>query len=114
LQGRLAELIARVERQRRLPAREIAAFKLTSAEAVGRIVDTCMQVFGARGCMRGFPVERVWRDTRIARMGGGTDEVLADLVASGLDRTDASIDALLDEYMAGDTPYPDSSPEFDR
>jgi alkylation response protein AidB-like acyl-CoA dehydrogenase len=114
MQGRLAELVARIERERRLPAREIAAFKLTSAEAVGRIVDTCMQVFGARGCMRGFPLERIWRDTRIARMGGGTDEVLADLVASGLDRTDASIDALLDEYMAGDTPHPDSPARFGR
>jgi alkylation response protein AidB-like acyl-CoA dehydrogenase len=109
LQGRLAELIARIEQERRLPAREIAAFKLTSAEAVGRIVDTCMQVFGARGCMHGLPLERIWRDTRIARMGGGTDEVLADLVASGLDRTDASIDALLDEYMAGDTPHADGT-----
>jgi hypothetical protein len=47
-------------------------------------------------------------------MGGGTDEVLADLVASGLDRTDASIDALLDEYMAGDTPHPDSPARFGR
>jgi alkylation response protein AidB-like acyl-CoA dehydrogenase len=109
LQGRLAELIARIERQRRVPAREIAAFKLTSAEAVGRIVDTCMQVFGARGCMRSFPLERIWRDTRIARMGGGTDEVLADLVASGLDRADASIDVLLDEYLAADTPRPDGT-----
>jgi alkylation response protein AidB-like acyl-CoA dehydrogenase len=109
MQGRLAELVARIERERRLPAREIAAFKLTSAEAVGRIVDTCMQVFGARGCMRGFPLERIWRDTRIARMGGGTDEVLADLVASGLDRADASIDVLLDEYLAADTPRPDGT-----
>ena len=106
LQGRLAEIVARVERLRRMPAHEIAAFKLTSAEAAGQIVDTCMQVFGARGGMGNFPVERLWRDTRMARMGGGTDEVLADMVASGLDRDDPAIDALLDEYMAGDTPRP--------
>jgi alkylation response protein AidB-like acyl-CoA dehydrogenase len=106
LQGRLAELIARIERQQGLPAREIAAFKLTSAEAVGRIVDACMQVFGARGCMRGFPVEHIWRDTRMARLGGGTDEVLADLVASGLDRADPSVENLLDEYLADDTLIP--------
>jgi alkylation response protein AidB-like acyl-CoA dehydrogenase len=114
LQGRLAELTTRIERQRKMPAREIAAFKLTSAEAAGRIVDTCMQVFGARGCMRGFPIERIWRDARIARMGGGTDEVLADLVAAGLDRADASIDVLLDEYIAADSPRPDPSLRFDR
>jgi alkylation response protein AidB-like acyl-CoA dehydrogenase len=114
LQGRLAELTTRIERQQTMPAREIAAFKLTSAEAAGRIVDTCMQVFGARGCMRGFPVERIWRDARMARMGGGTDEVLADLVAAGLDRADASVDVLLDEYLAADIPRPDPAPRFDR
>jgi alkylation response protein AidB-like acyl-CoA dehydrogenase len=107
LQGRLAELVARIERQQGLPSREIAAFKLTSAKAAGRIVDTCMQVFGARGCMRGFPVEHIWRDTRMARLGGGTDEVLADLVASGLDRTDPSVESLLDEHLADDTEVPE-------
>jgi len=110
LQGRLAELIARIERQQGLPAREIAAFKLTSAEAVGRIVDACLQVCGARGCMRGFPLERIWRDTRMARLGGGTDEVLADLVASGLDRTDPSVESLLDEYLADDALTPVQPP----
>jgi alkylation response protein AidB-like acyl-CoA dehydrogenase len=103
LQGRLAELVARIERERALPAREVAAFKLTSAEASGRIIDASLQVFGARGCMRGFPVEHFWRDTRLARLGGGTDEVLADLVASGLDRTDPSAERLLDEYLSDDT-----------
>jgi alkylation response protein AidB-like acyl-CoA dehydrogenase len=106
LQGRLAELVGRIEREGGMPAREIAAFKLTAAEATGRIVDASMQVFGARGCMRGFPVEHIWRDTRLARLGGGTDEVLADLVASGLDRTDPRVESLLDEYLADDASIP--------
>jgi len=114
LQSRLAELVTRIERLQRIPAHEIAAFKLTSAEAAGRIVDTCMQVFGARGGMSSFPMERLWRDTRMARMGGGTDEVLADLVASGLDRADAATDAMLDEYLAGDTPHPGPPHPADR
>jgi alkylation response protein AidB-like acyl-CoA dehydrogenase len=106
LQGRLAELTMRTVSQGRLPAREIAAFKLTAGEASGRIVDTCMQVFGARGVMHGYPMERIWRDIRLDRLGGGTDEVLADLVASGLDRADPGIEDLLDGYMTGDTPDP--------
>jgi hypothetical protein len=54
--------------------------------------------------MSNFPLERIWRDTRLARLGGGTDEVLADLVASGLDRPDPEIEGLLSGYLAGDVP----------
>jgi alkylation response protein AidB-like acyl-CoA dehydrogenase len=49
LESRLAELTVRAQRLRSMPAREIAAFKLTAGECVSRLVDTCMQVFGARG-----------------------------------------------------------------
>jgi alkylation response protein AidB-like acyl-CoA dehydrogenase len=104
LQSRLRELSACVQDQERMPAREVAALKLVAGEAVGRIVDTCMQVFGARGCSSNFPLERLWRDSRLARLGGGTDEVLADLVASGLDRRDPDSDAALSAYLAADQP----------
>lgn len=104
LEGRLHELTVRAQQQAIMPAREIAAFKLTAGEATGRIVDAGMQVFGARGCMSTFPIERIWRDTRLARLGGGTDEVLAELVASGLDRQDPDVEDLLSGYIAGDVP----------
>jgi len=104
LQSRLRELTAHAEDQQRMPAREVAALKLVAGEAVGRIVDTCMQVFGARGCSSNFPLERLWRDSRLARLGGGTDEVLADLVAAGLDRCDPDSDTTLSAYLAADHP----------
>jgi alkylation response protein AidB-like acyl-CoA dehydrogenase len=104
LESRLRELTMRIEQEAGVPAREIAAFKLAAGESTGRIIDSCMQVFGARGCMSNFPLERIWRDTRLARLGGGTDEVLADLVASGLDRPDPEIEGRLSGYLAGDVP----------
>jgi alkylation response protein AidB-like acyl-CoA dehydrogenase len=107
LESRLRELTVRGQERAGMPAREIAAFKLTAGESAGRIVDACMQVLGARGCMSSFPVERIWRDTRLARLGGGTDEVLADLVASGLDRQDPGTEELLAGYLAGDIPAPE-------
>ncbi len=104
LQSRLRELTDYARQQERMPTREIAALRLVAGEAAGRIVDTCMQVLGARGCSETFPLERLWRDCRLARLGGGTDEVLADLIASGIDRDDPGYDTLLSAYLAADHP----------
>jgi|HubBroStandDraft_1064217.scaffolds.fasta_scaffold05432_6 alkylation response protein AidB-like acyl-CoA dehydrogenase len=102
LQSRLRELTDLAQGQERMPAREIAALRLVAGETAGQIVDTCMQVLGARGCSETFPLERLWRDSRLARLGGGTDEVLADLVASAIDRVDPVYDALLSAYLCAD------------
>jgi alkylation response protein AidB-like acyl-CoA dehydrogenase len=112
LQSRLSELADRARAQERMPAREIAALRLVAGEATGQIVDTCMQVLGARGCSDTFPLERIWRDSRLARLGGGTDEVLADMVASAIDREDPGYDALLTTYLAADQPGPPSADDM--
>jgi alkylation response protein AidB-like acyl-CoA dehydrogenase len=104
VQSRLRELTARAREQQSMPGHEIAALKLIAGECAGRTIDAAMQVFGARGCTTNFPMERLWRDCRIARLGGGTDEVLADLVASGLDRQDREFERLLSGYLAADLP----------
>jgi hypothetical protein len=54
-----------------------------------------------RGCVREFPVERIWRVARMARL-GGADKVLSDPVACGLDRSGPSVEMLFDEYLAGE------------
>jgi alkylation response protein AidB-like acyl-CoA dehydrogenase len=104
LQSRLRELTAMAAASARMPSREIAALKLMAGEAAGRIVDACLQVFGARGCTDNFPLERWWRDVRLARFGGGTDEVLADVIASGLDRPDLTSQARLGSLLGADLP----------
>jgi alkylation response protein AidB-like acyl-CoA dehydrogenase len=104
LQSRLRELTTRALHEQSMPGHEIAGLKLMAAESAGRIIDASMQVLGARGCTSNFPTERLWRDCRLARLGGGTDEVLADLVASGLDRPDPEFEHLLDGYLAADLP----------
>jgi alkylation response protein AidB-like acyl-CoA dehydrogenase len=104
LESRLADLTRQAQQQASMPAHEIAAFKLTAGESTGRIVDACLQVLGARGAGDAFPAARAWRHARLARFGGGTDEVLADLVASGLDRPDPEVEDLLGGYLAGDLP----------
>jgi alkylation response protein AidB-like acyl-CoA dehydrogenase len=104
LESRLRELVSWARERPGMPAHEIAALKLIVGESAERIVDSCIQMLGARGCSTNFPMERMWRDCRLARVGGGTDEVLAELVATGLSRDDPPFDEMLAGYLAADLP----------
>jgi alkylation response protein AidB-like acyl-CoA dehydrogenase/acyl-CoA synthetase (AMP-forming)/AMP-acid ligase II len=66
-------------------ARHVAAAKVTSANIAERVVSDCLQVLGGRGYLEDqTPLARLWRDVRFARIGGGTDEMMWELVAAGL------------------------------
>lgn len=107
LQSRLSSLIDAAARENVMPAHEIAALKITAGQTVTRLVDICMHVFGARGDTAAFPMERLARDCRLARIGGGTDEVLTDVVASLIDRPDPVAEEMLDRAVLADQPVPD-------
>ncbi|WP_165978421.1 acyl-CoA dehydrogenase family protein [Actinomadura darangshiensis] len=110
LETRLAHLVGIAEREGRMPGHEIAALKLTAGESTGAIVDTALQLFGARGYTAAFPLERIWRDARLARLGGGTDEVMSDLVAARVDRADPYYDDLVTALSLNDQPGPVPGP----
>ena len=59
-----------------------AQAKIFASEAAMKIVNDALQVFGARGYSRDFPLERMARDVRMFTIGGGTAQVLRTLVAS--------------------------------
>ncbi|MBS0643689.1 MAG: acyl-CoA dehydrogenase family protein [Proteobacteria bacterium] len=61
-----------------------AQAKIFASEAAIKIVNDALQVFGARGYSRDFPLERMARDVRMFTIGGGTAQVLRTLVASKL------------------------------
>ena len=104
LQGRLAEILAFAMREQALPPHQISALKLIAGKRVLEVVDTAMQILGARGNTSAYPLEKLWRDCRIARVGGGTDEVLADMVASYVDRPDRRVEEFLDAAAEDDVP----------
>ncbi len=65
------------------PDPELAAqAKIFASEAAIRIVNDALQLFGARGYSKNFPIERMARDVRMFTIGGGTAQVLRTLVAS--------------------------------
>jgi 3-sulfinopropanoyl-CoA desulfinase len=59
-----------------------AQAKIFASEAAIRIVNDALQMFGARGYSREFPLERMARDVRMFTIGGGTAQVLRTLVAA--------------------------------
>jgi alkylation response protein AidB-like acyl-CoA dehydrogenase len=65
------------------PVKEISMAKLFSGIVVGRVMNTCVQLHGAYGYAAGW-VERAWRDSRLLRIGGGTDEVMREIVSRAI------------------------------
>ena len=65
------------------PDPELAAqAKIFASEAAIKIVNDALQMFGARGYSKKFPLERMARDVRMFTIAGGTAQVLRTLVAS--------------------------------
>jgi alkylation response protein AidB-like acyl-CoA dehydrogenase len=80
------EAIAAGDPRRSLESvREIAGAKVTATRLAQRVVDECAQLFGGRGYLEDeTPLGRLWRDIRVGRLGAGADEVMWELVATGL------------------------------
>jgi acyl-ACP dehydrogenase len=96
LRLRIADLHARVDVLRwalrgiategsQLNLRTSAAMKVTAARLGEEVVSECMHIFGGTGYLPDqSPLGRWWRDMKLGRIGGGTDEVLWELVAATL------------------------------
>jgi acyl-CoA dehydrogenase len=58
--------------------------KLFASEALGRVADRAVQVHGGYGYVSEFPVEKFYRDARIARIYEGTSEIQRGVIARRL------------------------------
>ncbi|MEX1165151.1 MAG: acyl-CoA dehydrogenase family protein [Nitriliruptor sp.] len=61
--------------------KEIAMAKNTAVFACDRVVDDAVQLHGGMGYMRESEVERHYRDARILGIGGGTNEIMTEVVS---------------------------------
>ena len=50
----------------------------------GKIMDECLQLHGGYGYMNEYPIARMWRDARVQRIYGGTNEIMKLLIARSL------------------------------
>jgi alkylation response protein AidB-like acyl-CoA dehydrogenase len=63
------------------PVAEVSVAKLYVGQMASRIADTCVQLYGGMGYMDEVMVSRHFRDSRLIRIGGGTDEVMREILA---------------------------------
>jgi acyl-CoA dehydrogenase len=60
----------------------MAKYKLSDLQ--NTIVDRCLQLFGGYGFMDEYPISRMYRDARIQRIYGGTNEIMKVLISRTL------------------------------
>lgn len=62
---------------------EVSMVKLFSQRLSVDIIDECLQLHGGSGYMAG-PIERGWRDARLGPIGGGTDQIMREIIGRSL------------------------------
>lgn len=67
-----------------LTADEAAGAKWWATETQWRIIDRCLQLHGGYGYINEYEIARLWRDSRVQRIYGGTNEIMLDIVGRGL------------------------------
>ena len=60
----------------------MAKYWLTECQC--RVIDECVQLHGGYGYMSEYPIARMWADSRVQRIYGGTNEVMKELIAWSL------------------------------
>jgi citronellyl-CoA dehydrogenase len=61
--------------------KEITMAKLYGGEMACRVMDRCLQFHGGYGYIEEFPIARAWRDTRLVTIGGGTSEIMKEILS---------------------------------
>src|SRR6266446_2644248 len=95
---KLADLATLIEAGRRLTyaawqkhaagedaVRDASMVKLFTAEMANRVAYDCVQLHGGYGYMREYAIERFARDVRLFTIGGGTSEIMKEIIAKELD-----------------------------
>jgi len=94
---RLAELETKIELLRSLVYRAVEEYingadvtqlasmaKLTVGRLQREVTDGCLQYWGGMGYMTESEISRMYRDGRLASIGGGADEVMLSIICKGM------------------------------
>ena len=97
LRHKLAEMAVKLEASRSLTyhalrlyasgqdaIREVTEAKLLTQRAAFEVADDALQIHGGAGYMKEYELERVARDTRLGPIGGGTDEIMKEILGKQL------------------------------
>ncbi|GAA2713515.1 MULTISPECIES: acyl-CoA dehydrogenase family protein [Streptomyces] len=67
-----------------LTAADAASAKLFTTERAAVVIDKCLQLHGGYGYMMEYPIARLYADTRVSRIYGGTSEVMRSIIAKSM------------------------------
>lgn len=67
-----------------LTGEEAAMAKLVGSEMQGKLLDEFLQLHGGYGFMSEYRVSRAWVDARVARIYGGTSEIMKQIIAKAM------------------------------
>ena len=67
-----------------LTADEGSAAKLWHTELQWRCCDAALQLHGGAGYMNEYPIARLWRDARVQRIYGGTNEIMKEVIGRSI------------------------------
>jgi acyl-CoA dehydrogenase len=94
IRHRLADLMSHTEAARqltyhaawlhsqgKLAVSECAMAKLRATELAVEVAGQCLQIFGGHGYLAEAPISRVFRDTRLGTIAGGTSEIMREIIA---------------------------------
>jgi len=68
----------------KLTAAEASAAKLWHTELQWEVCDAALQLHGGAGYMNEYLIARLWRDARVTRIFGGTNEIMKEVVARAI------------------------------
>jgi alkylation response protein AidB-like acyl-CoA dehydrogenase len=63
------------------PVKEATMSKLQSTKVADEVIYDCLQFLGGYGYMEGYPLARMFRDSRLGPIGGGTSQILKEVIA---------------------------------
>jgi acyl-CoA dehydrogenase len=61
--------------------KEAAMAKLLATQLSDRVIYDCLQMHGGYGYMEDYPLARMYRDSRLGTIGGGTSEIMKEIIA---------------------------------
>ena len=63
------------------PVKEISMAKLFAGDLAQRVAYDCQQFYGGMGYIEETPIARAWKDIRLITIGGGTSEVMKEIIS---------------------------------
>ncbi len=94
LRHRVAQLSAEIEMQKQFVyhlcqrftngehiVKEAAMAKLLATQLCDKVTFEVLQFLGGYGFMEDYQAARMWRDSRLGQIGGGTSEIMKEIIA---------------------------------